>query len=241
MGTEALAPLRDVLEAAVASASPARVDVARLLAAAGVSPGDRWGKREASALAVGLDALGFGIEPDVRFDGPVLDAAKPAVVFRLPQGSGKAPTAPYRMGQLLLQLAVAVAAADGAADPRELDEALVHLDRLFALETPERVRLQAHLVWLEAAPPSLARLTSRLKTLASTARAALADAVVSIALGPRGRASVLQETPKLAVTRSSLRPARIGRPASCRRNCSARSQPCSADVTGSATTNSSPP
>lgn len=182
VGTEALAPLRDVLEAAVASASPARVDVARLLAAAGVSPGDRWGKREASALAVGLDALGFGIEPDVRFDGPVLDAAKPAVVFRLPQGSGKAPTAPYRMGQLLLQLAVAVAAADGAADPRELDEALVHLDRLFALETPERVRLQAHLVWLEAAPPSLARLTSRLKTLASTARAALADAVVSIAV-----------------------------------------------------------
>jgi hypothetical protein len=86
VGTEALAPLRDVLEAAVASASPARVDVARLLAAAGVSPGDRWGKREASALAVGLDALGFGIEPDVRFDGPVLDAAKPAVVFRLPQG-----------------------------------------------------------------------------------------------------------------------------------------------------------
>jgi len=179
---ESLKDLQALLEATLTPTSPAAVDVPRLLAAAGVIVGDRWGKREATALANGLEALGYGIEPDVRFDGPVLDAARPAVLFRLPVDAGKAPTAPYRMGQLLLQLAVAVAAADGSADPRELEEALLHLDRLFALEPSERVRLQAHLLWLEAAPPSLARLTSRLKTLATPARRSLADVVVSIAM-----------------------------------------------------------
>ncbi|WP_166654342.1 TerB N-terminal domain-containing protein [Tahibacter aquaticus] len=178
---EGMKPLYDLMDGALKSTPIGVFAGDRLLTAAGVLAGQKWGKRECTALLSALDSIGIGVEPDVRFDGPIVDATKSVAVFRLPDDAARSPSANYRMGQLLLQLAVAVAAADGELDEREMEEALQHLDRLFALEPTERLRLQAHLAWLESAPPSLAKLSNRLKSLPPEPRRALADVVVGIA------------------------------------------------------------
>lgn len=180
-GTAVLAPLAEFTSEKLAQATVAVVDSAALLRAGGIEAASRWGKRECTTLLAAVECLGVGVEPDVRWDGALIDGAKPVVLFRHCGMPSSTPTSNYRAAQVLLQLSVSVALADGACDRNELDEAMRHIDRLFALDEAERRRMEAHLAWLEISPPSLTKLAGKLKPLDLQLRRTAADVIVQIA------------------------------------------------------------
>jgi uncharacterized tellurite resistance protein B-like protein len=139
------------------------------------------GKREAVALARVLSALGAGIEPDVRFGGDAAASDEPVVLFRLPAGAAEAPTPEYTAAAALLDLAAAVAGADGSVSPEEERVLATHLASVPHLDEHERVRLAAHLDWLLVKPRSLRRVKARIAQLRDIQRETVVGVLLAIA------------------------------------------------------------
>lgn len=144
-------------------------------------------KNEAVLLAQLLEKGGYGIEPDVRFGGPALAPEATVVLFRLADSAANpSPTPQYTATSALLHLAVAVAAADGTVSDAEQHHLRDRVAQALALTEQERLRLSAHLRWLVKETPSVTSLRSRIASLTSSQRDAIADFIVSIA-GADGR------------------------------------------------------
>jgi tellurite resistance protein len=137
-------------------------------------------KKESTTLAQGLDKLGFGIEPDVRFGGKPLKGDSRIVLFRLGNMAQAAPSQDYTAATLLLHLAASVASADGvdAAKQNHLEE---HLEAALHLSAAERLRLKAHLAWLLQAKLSLRGVKTRLSKMTDDERAGVADFLIGVA------------------------------------------------------------
>lgn len=161
--------------------SAASIATSRLIGGCGMSLPERLGKREATSLIQALEALGFAIEPDVRFHGqlPALDGQ--VVVFRLPEHAARTPTSAYAAALLMLQAALVVAGQDSQISQSELDVAVAAIERQFALPDSERRRIEAHLRWLQLNPVTIARLESRVRLLATPEREAFAGVLLEIA------------------------------------------------------------
>lgn len=136
-------------------------------------------KREAEMLALFLAQQGYGLEPDVRFGGPPLGSGR-AVLFRLP-GEEAEPDASYHAAAVLLQLAVAVSAADGEVSAGEERHLLAHLESSLHLSPAGRARLKAHLRWLIAVPPGLNGLKKKIEPLAEAQRREIGQFLVTVA------------------------------------------------------------
>lgn len=128
-----------------------------------------------------LEKRGYGIEPDVRFGGPVLTAEKPCVVFRLAPGSPSAPSSRYAAATVLLQLSIAVAAADDDVSRHESELLEEHMGSALGISAEERTRLHAHLRWLLEERPSTTGLKKRLETIDGQQREAIGRFLVGVA------------------------------------------------------------
>lgn len=137
-------------------------------------------RRDAEMLAAFLAGRGYGLEPDVRFGGPVPGNGA-AVLFRLAAGPEPEPGPGYHAAAVLLHMAVAIAAADGAVSEREERHLLDHLESALQLAPTERTRLKAHLRWLATAPPGLAGLKKRIAPLAESQRRSIGQFLVTVA------------------------------------------------------------
>ncbi|MDY7093092.1 MAG: TerB N-terminal domain-containing protein [Acidobacteriota bacterium] len=147
---------------------------------------DRMLKKETTGLSQLLERLGVGLEPDVRFAGPMLKAGAPVVLFRQNETMGATPSKEYVNATLLLHLASTVAAADGEIGAAEEEHLEGQLEEAFQLAAGERHRLRAHLKWLLAAPPGFAGIKKRTQKLSDSQRHELAMLCVTIA-GADGR------------------------------------------------------
>ena len=173
------ASIRRALDGTLHDAAMARLDVSALLGWY-CGPGTlRLTPTELAKLLIFLERLGFGVEPDVRYNGPAIAPGQPAVLFRL-DGSATKASGALSGARVVAELAAAVALADGAVS----DEEWMHLDgaiRQFPLATAERQRLTAYLRWLEAARPGMSGLAKRIEAVPSDQRAALGDLLVTVA------------------------------------------------------------
>jgi uncharacterized tellurite resistance protein B-like protein len=138
-------------------------------------------RERAIGLAVALEYLGVGIDPDVRFGAGVPTQDSEVGLFSLPRElRGKAPTAAYAVAALTMQLAASVAAADGVSA-----EEKVHLEetveRMQHLEPHERLRLHAHLLGLIRSQPRLNTLKSQIDPLTKEQRQAIGGLVITVA------------------------------------------------------------
>jgi uncharacterized tellurite resistance protein B-like protein len=142
----------------------------------------KLGKRAAEALADFLARRGYGLEPDMRFGGPA-PGDGPAVLFRLPEGSGQipGPNPAYHAAAVLLHLAAALSAADGQVSVREERHLLAHLETALHLSMEERTRLKAHLRWLLADPPGLTGLKRRVAPLSQGQRRGIGQFLITVA------------------------------------------------------------
>jgi uncharacterized tellurite resistance protein B-like protein len=102
------------------------------------------------------------------------------VLFRLETAAGE-PTPAYHAAAVLLHLAVALAAADGAVSAHEERHLLTLLENALHLPAAERTRLKAHLRWLLAAPPGLGGLKKRAEPLSESQRRGIGQFLITVA------------------------------------------------------------
>ena len=147
------------------------------------SPGRTAKLTKADAVAVSglLGKLGVGIEPDVRFGASTPAPGSTAVVFSLPPGATDAPSAEYAAAATLVHLAAVVATADGSITDEERRHLTAHLETVLGLDEAERVRLEAHLLWLAGAKSGLGGLKKRIDGLSQPRRAAIGHFLVDVA------------------------------------------------------------
>lgn len=180
--SEELVELQQWLLQVLSRGERATIDAAELLGRAGHAGAAKLPKKEAVIVIQLLEKLGYGMEPDVRFGGPTVTGASPAVLFKLPLESPEAPSPEYAAAATLLHLSAAVAVADGTVSPSEQRHLEAHLEAALNLEDAERVRLGAHLQWLLAAQPKLAGIRKRLETFRQDQREAIGQSLVRVAI-----------------------------------------------------------
>ncbi|OGS94062.1 MAG: hypothetical protein A3H31_03105 [Gallionellales bacterium RIFCSPLOWO2_02_FULL_57_47] len=139
------------------------------------------------ALASGLEQLGVGIEPDVRWGGPLPSEGSKVVLFPISVGERTTkPSPPYSAAILTLHLAAAVIAADGEVSAQEEEYLEKQLGRWIHLGAAEFSRLRAHLKWLLLSPPSLTTLKKRVSVLTDDQKRAIAEFLIALAQAEGG-------------------------------------------------------
>jgi tellurite resistance protein len=177
----ALQALKTFIDGALKEQSNTTILVDDLLHVASFDATAKVRRRDCVVIGTALQRLGFGMEPDVRWFGPTLSRGSRLALYRCDAGAPQTASANYRVAQLFMQMAVAVASADGRIDDTELQHARRHVDALSDLDAAERTRLHAHLAWLTTTKPSLTKLLTQLKTMSHDQRRVMADAAVGVA------------------------------------------------------------
>jgi tellurite resistance protein len=129
-----------------------------------------------------LAEAGVGVEPDPAVGGSTPDNESKVAFFALgAEGRATNASSRYRAAALTLQLATAVAGADGAIDDIERSHLTSRLEDWLHLDATEKSRLHAHLRGLLAAPPKITGLKRQIESMDAAARGAVGAFVVSIA------------------------------------------------------------
>ena len=133
-------------------------------------------------LAHALEGVEIGMEPHVLGGARAPGEQDTVVLFAQPRMDANVGLrADYQMAALTLQLASAVAQADGDFDDREVAHLQAEIERWAHLTLAERCRLRAHLQWLTTSPMNLAALKKKLEPLPAATREMLAAFVATLA------------------------------------------------------------
>ncbi len=173
--------LLSAIDGAIASRSRAVIDADLVLQSWPAQTPGKLARAEATMLAQLLAKRGMGIEPDVRFGGPVLKPGSKSVVFRIPSSAPVSPSPGYAAAAAVLRLSALVSTADGGVTESEKQALEAHLEASMALTREERLRLSAHLDWLLTESPGLTGVKRRLGALGEASRRSVAQFAVSIA------------------------------------------------------------
>ncbi|MCP4146113.1 MAG: hypothetical protein GY757_00045 [bacterium] len=138
-------------------------------------------KSEMIAFSDLLRKMGFGIEPDVRFDGKAIKEAGHSVLFKMPEMKIFEPSPEYLSKTLLLTLSAAVANADGYIAVDEEKFLLSIIEDAGTLETEEKIRLHAHLTWFIKSRTAISGLKRKLETIDTKRKHHLAECIIAIA------------------------------------------------------------
>ncbi|MDQ3288378.1 MAG: TerB N-terminal domain-containing protein [Pseudomonadota bacterium] len=134
------------------------------------------------ALARSLESVQIGMEPNVLAGARTPSATDPIVLFAIPaMEPGEVDSAAFRTAALTLQLASAVAQADGTFNEHEIDHLRSEIESWSHLTPPHRQRLHAHLQWLVASPVSLQSLKRKLEPMELRAKEAVATFMATVA------------------------------------------------------------
>jgi len=128
-----------------------------------------------TSLARALEAVHVGMEPDVLHGAKTPKADDTVVLFSLPPGEPEGrSSATYQAAALTVQLATAVALADGDLGAEELRHLRQQIEGWSHLTPAHQQRLRAHMRYLVDAPPSLTVLKKKLEPLPAPAKEAIA-------------------------------------------------------------------
>lgn len=176
---EALAEFSAGLEALLGNRDMVMINAEKLIEIWAVDAPSKLSKAEAVALGELLMKRGYGLEPDVRFGGPVLSPG-PVVLFKDPTSSPPVRLTKYHAGRVLAQLSLAVGGIGGVTEPQRR-YILSHLPALAPVGPVLQRRLEAHLEWRLATGASLSGVKSRLGILPPQDRPAVGKFLVGVA------------------------------------------------------------
>jgi uncharacterized tellurite resistance protein B-like protein len=133
-------------------------------------------------LARALESLQMGIEPDVLGGVRVPKPDDNVVLFSIPSAEQMSRSSPeYQTAVLTLQLASAVASADGKCDAIELAYLSKQVKSWTHLSPNHQRRLMAQLRLLSVAPVSLAAIKKKLEPLDQSTRVTIATFMATVA------------------------------------------------------------
>jgi hypothetical protein len=134
-------------------------------------------------LALLLDHLEVGIEPDRRYGGSPIGLETPIVAFRA-MGGAPVPTGhhAFEAARIAMEVGALAAAADGEVTPAELDALVAEARRGTRLEPPLRLRLEAFVRSIVADSSRLQAAMKRASSLPRAGRRAIADAAIGAVL-----------------------------------------------------------
>lgn len=139
-------------------------------------------KDKAHGLARVLESLNIGIEPNILSGAKMPKADDPIVLFNVPVGETSSHSTPaYQAALLTLQLASAVAAADGHFNAAELAHLQKHVESWSHLTPNHQRRLLATLRLLMTVPMSLTSLKKKLEPIEPSSRETIALFMASVA------------------------------------------------------------
>lgn len=134
------------------------------------------------ALARAFESLNIGFEPDVLSGSRTPKNPDTIVLFAAGDDDASVrTTSDYHAAVVTLDLASAVAAADGVTSSEEMAQLGQHIDSWNHLGTAHRKRLKAHLQIQILQPPTLASLKKKLSPLGVDAKRALARFLAHLA------------------------------------------------------------
>ena len=117
----------------------ALLPVREIATALAVAEGSLTQQRTSEILARRVVEAGFGIEPDAAASGKAYAAAEKAALFAAVPG--EVDRERYLAASSLLRFGIAVALADGAANPLEVERIAEEIESAFPVTPPERRRL----------------------------------------------------------------------------------------------------
>lgn len=133
-------------------------------------------------LARALESMHIGIEPDVLAGSRTPKAEDSVALFATQAEDGDLRASPaYGAASVTLDLACAVAAADGDTSPKEIMLLSQHVDSWNHLSGAHRKRLKAHLRLQLNQPSTLQSLKKKLEPLAEPAKRAVAAFLAHLA------------------------------------------------------------
>lgn len=149
----------------------------------GLLPGGSTLTREkVLGLARALESLNIAMEPDVLAGAKVPKPENKVVLFLKPVGETELRASPaYQVATLTLQLASAVAVADGQFTEAEVDHLRGQIRSWQHMTPAHQQRLMAQLQLLVEAPVSLAGLKKQLEPLEAGAKEAIATFMATLA------------------------------------------------------------
>lgn len=132
------------------------------------------------ALTRGLGACGVGIEPDLRFTKEVPDQHDPVALFALDEES-LGPV--FASASLIVQLAGAVASADGEFSDREASKLRQEIAAMSGLTVDGRRRLEARVATYRIKAPTTTGLRSAIDPLDRDTRVKVTDILLGVISG----------------------------------------------------------
>lgn len=134
------------------------------------------------ALARALESLQIGMEPDVLAGSKTPKAEDQIALFvTQPEDGSLRASAAYNAASVTLDLASAVASADGDTSTEEVTLLAQHIDSWSHLSVAHRKRLKAHLRIQIQQPPTLASLKKKLDPLTVEAKRTIASFLAHLA------------------------------------------------------------
>jgi uncharacterized tellurite resistance protein B-like protein len=157
----------------------AHVPTEEVYKALGIALPNGLDKRAAARLGHILGLVRVGMEPDPRFEGPT--PGSHLVLFRLHSIGAAGPSPSYGLALLLAQTSRHLAEASEGSSSAERDSLFNLVRTRFGLSPDEVTRLEAHIAFVDAHAPKLAKLDTRIRALPEAERHGLARALVEIA------------------------------------------------------------
>lgn len=144
------------------------------------NPG-KMNKSEVISFISLLEKIGFGIEPDIRFDNITIKEPEISVLFKLKETPMPEPSPDYSGKSLLLHFAAAVAKADGIIAESERSHLLGFIENSSKLNSAEKWRMKAALMWLLNSDTSSNKLKKRLESIDQNQKKHIANYLISVA------------------------------------------------------------
>ncbi|QLH83806.1 TerB N-terminal domain-containing protein [Halosimplex pelagicum] len=138
-------------------------------------------ERELRQLAILLEKLGFGIEPDVRFSAPSRGWGDPAVLYRLPSGAKAETSAVSEAIRLIQKLAVKIALSNDEVASEQTEYLAENLGSFLELDEVDQARLEAHRRWLILDSPTLHGVRQRAEDLPADQKPQIARFLTALA------------------------------------------------------------
>jgi tellurite resistance protein len=139
-------------------------------------------KKDAEALTVLVEKLGYGLTPDPRYFGQIPELDGDVVVFPNGPGPDFQPSDVFQLMALIIWLGAIVSQSDGEVHPDEASTLKEFVNNDNQIKKREKNCLLAYLFWSLNTPQNATRLKTKLSGLGEPAQKTMSGILLAVAL-----------------------------------------------------------